>query len=681
MHSYIKKARIFSIILIGIELIALILMILMFFIDGFLPEAKNFILENHIFFIVIGLFLIVDWAYFLFTFAHIKKIRYKNNLKTANLFSETIQESLNFSKLGIVVVDDLQDVIWTNEVINQTDNSLLDKNLLDVLPKLRELQENTQEDMTVRLKLKDVVFDVTYVKSCNVYFFNNVNDYFNMYNYSIESALVLGIVKIDNYDELAKNQEETSDTISKIVTKINEYFSSYSTILRKYSNNSYFAICNYKSLVAMKADEFSILDTIKELANSEEVVPTLSIGFAHDFPSIPKLNEIVKETIDIAIARGGDQVVISKFAADLEFFGGRSEGIEKRNKVKVRIVADSIFSILKGAKNVLVMGHTDMDMDALGSCLGIKAIVDSLNPNNPIPCQIVYDSKLVERKARNAMSSSFSKEEVKAITISPKDALSKIGSKTILVCVDFHRPSLALSKEVLEKCDKTIVIDHHRRSEECIENTLYTYFEITASSASEQITELVYYSSINPPVVIPPSYSTIMLSGIFLDTNYYRSTTSGFRTFEASMLLRSFGADNVAADEFLKDEFEEHQLISKIVSTIQTPYRGIVYCANQDKNFITESVVLSKVAQQCINMKGISAAFAIGKIGDNEVKISARSDGHINVQLLCEKLGGGGHFTMAAAVIKSKTVDTVIQKLEDILRIYLDDARNNEGEE
>ena len=422
--------------------------------------------------------------------------------------------------------------------------------------------------------------------------------------------------------------------------------------------------------------QFNILDIVKEQATENELVPTLSIGFAHDFPSIYKLNEMALNAIDIAISRGGDQVVVSKYASDLEFFGGRSEGIEKRNKVKVRILADSLVSLLKNAKNVLVMGHKDMDMDALGSSLGVKAICDSIG----VPCHIIYESKLVEKKAKNAFISTFDKDESKEIALTPKEALSKVASKTILVCVDFHRPSLAMSKELLDKCDKVVVIDHHRRSEEFIDNPIFTYFEITASSASELITELINYSSNNPAITIPPSYATIMLAGIFLDTNYYRSTTSGFRTFEASMFLRNFGADNITADDFLKDDYEEHMMISEIISTMKTPYTGVAYCINP-KNQPIEQATLAKVANQCMSMRGISAAFSLGKISEGEVKVSARSDGNINVQLLCEKLGGGGHFTMAAAIIKTKDILEAVSILEDVLKIYLDDARKENQED
>lgn len=675
MQRYIKKIRIVSAILLSVEIILLAFLVSLYFFD-FIEGSKTFIESNYLIIVAGAFFLLVDWVYFTCIFHRLKKIRYKNNLSTANLFGETVKESLSFSRLGIIVVNDAHDIIWTNEIISQVDEHLLDKNILDIFPQLREFQEATDEEKIIKVKIKDIIFDVNFVKSSNVYFFKNVTDYDNLIKYSIEQAVVLGIVMIDNYEELAEGQEETSDTLSRVKTKINEYFKEYGVLLRKYSSNSYFAICNYDSLYKMKEDGFNILDIVKEQATENELVPTLSIGFAHDFPSIYKLNEMALNAIDIAISRGGDQVVVSKYASDLEFFGGRSEGIEKRNKVKVRILADSLVSLLKNAKNVLVMGHKEMDMDALGSSLGVKAICDSIG----VPCHIIYESKLVEKKAKNAFISTFDKDESKEIALTPKEALSKVASKTILVCVDFHRPSLAMSKELLDKCDKVVVIDHHRRSEEFIDNPIFTYFEITASSASELITELINYSSNNPAITIPPSYATIMLAGIFLDTNYYRSTTSGFRTFEASMFLRNFGADNITADDFLKDDYEEHMMISEIISTMKTPYTGVAYCINP-KNQPIEQATLAKVANQCMSMRGISAAFSLGKISEGEVKVSARSDGNINVQLLCEKLGGGGHFTMAAAIIKTKDILEAVSILEDVLKIYLDDARKENQED
>ena len=330
MQRYIKKIRILSAILLFIELVVLGILGSVFFLD-FIPGGKAFIDDNYLILVAVACFLLIDWIYFGLSFQRIKHIRYKNNLKTANLFGETIQESLSFSQLGIVVVNDLHDIIWTNEIINQVDEHLLDKNILDVFPQLREFQESNEEDKIIKVKIKDIIFDVNYVKSSNVYFFKNVTDYDNLIKYSIEQAVVLGIVMIDNYEEISEGQEETSDTLSRVKTKINEYFKEYGVLLRKYSSNSYFAICNYDSLHRMKEDNFAIIDIVKEQASDDELIPTLSIGFAHDFPSIYKLNEMALNAIDIAISRGGDQVVVSKYASDLEFFGGRSEAIEKRN--------------------------------------------------------------------------------------------------------------------------------------------------------------------------------------------------------------------------------------------------------------------------------------------------------------------------------------------------------------
>ena len=379
---------------------------------------------------------------------------------------------------------------------------------------------------------------------------------------------------------------------------------------------------------------------------------------------------MANSAVEIAMSRGGDQVVVSRYGQDLLFFGGKSEAQENRNKVKVRVMADSVLSLIRNSGNVIIMGHTMADMDAIGACLGMKAICEYCNK----PALIVYDQKFTERKTRGAITTTFSREDIAKIMVSPNDALDKVKTNTLVIVVDVHRPSMTMAPKVLEKATKVMVIDHHRRSEEFIETPVFAHIEPSASSSCELVAEFVHYASANPRIVIPSNYATIMLSGIFMDSNYFKAKTCGIRTFEASMILKEFGADNAAADDFLKDEFEEYTLITKIISTLKTPYYGVVYCV-ADEDDIIEPATLAKVGNQCLQMRGVNACFVIGKTGVNEVRISCRSDGSINVQLLAEKLNGGGHFTQSASTFKNMTIDRVESRLLDVLNEYLNDAR------
>lgn len=671
MKNLFKRIRNITLILFSLEIISFCMLFLFYYYD--VSNFKTILTTEIVFYIFIG-FEIFNILFFLLVLYRFYQRRYLNYLQTEEIFGNNIKQSFNFSRLGIVVVNDNQEIIWVNDILTEKGMNLIDENILDLFPSLREFQDNS-ETSEIKIKYNDKSFLVSYLKTANVYFFKDNTDLDNLYKYSKEQSIVLGIIMIDNYNDLKSDEESLSDLMANVKIKVLDYFKMYGVLLRKYSNDSYYAVCNYDSLIKMQEKGFEILDEVKTLGGETEITPTLSIGFAYDFPNVLKLNEMVNNAIDIAISRGGDQVVISKYGDDLQFYGGRSETIEKRNKVKVRVLADSLIALLKTSKNVFIMGHTNTDLDAIGSCLGILAICERFDLN----AKVVFDPKLADRNTKLAITSTFNKNEYNEIFITPKEALNKITSKTLLVCCDFHKPSLALSKELLNSVDKVLVIDHHRRSEEFIDNPIYTYIETSGSSASELVAELIKYSSINPEIKINPAYATLMLSGIFLDTNFYKSSVCGIRTFEASMVLKSFGADNLKADEFLKDDYEERLLISKIISTIKTPYTGVVYCLADQEMFI-DSDTLSKAANECEAMKGVNASFSIGRVDNKTIKISARSDGSINVQILCEKLGGGGHFNMAAATFNSTSISEAENLLLEYLRDYLDLARNTKSD-
>ena len=398
-------------------------------------------------------------------------------------------------------------------------------------------------------------------------------------------------------------------------------------------------------------DKFSLLENVRALESNLPTRPTLSIGLAYDENDVNKLNSMAEAAINIALSRGGDQVVVSQLNHDLLYFGGKTEAKEEKNKVGVRAIGNSLFSTISAASNVLVMGHDEADMDAIGSCLGILSMCLHIKKE----CQIIYDKKRVEKKAREAFSIILSDEEKKKWTVDSKDALEKIKNKTLLIVVDVHRPSMTMCPKAIEKAKQIVVIDHHRRSEEFVESPVLTYVDSSASSASELVTELIHYTQSNPPINIPTKFATLMLSGIYLDTNFFKSGAIGERTFEACMFLKNFNADSSLANEWLKDDWAEQSLITQILSTQKFPYNGIIYCtANEDQ--IVEQSLLAKVANQCLQIKDINACFVIGKIDETHVKISCRSNGSINVQLIAEKLGGGGHLSSAAVTIPNFSI-------------------------
>ncbi|MDD3938675.1 MAG: DHH family phosphoesterase, partial [Bacilli bacterium] len=617
-------------------------------------------------------FVVINVLFIWVMLIRLSKIRKKSDLKAAELIGNDVQEAYKSGMIGLVVVDENDIVLWTNDLFQERQIDLLDINILDWQPNLRELHD-ASPDVVVKIEVNSRNYDVKYLSDAGLYIFKDMTEYESIFEYSREQAPVLGIIMLDNYSDVAGNLDDANDVISKVKNLIFDYAKEYGVLLRRYRNDAYFALCNFTSLQRMKKDRFSLLEKVRELGAKEETPPTLSIGLAHDFPDVIKLNEMAGNAIDIAMSRGGDQVVVSKYGDELIFFGGKSEAQEKRNKVKVRVMADSVLSLIKNSSNVIIMGHTAMDMDALGACLGMRAICEYCNKSS----HIVYDPKLMERKAKFAFTGAFSREELARITISPSDSIDKVRSNTLVIVCDVHRPSLTMAPKLLEKATKVMVIDHHRRAEEFIESPVFSYVEPSASSTCELVTELIRYSSANPRIEISPTYATIMLSGVFLDTTYFKSKNTGIRTFEASMVLKEYGADNSVADDYLKDEFEEYSLVTKIISTLKTPHYGVVYCVAEEGELI-EVATLAKVANQCMQMKGVNAAFVIGNTDEKETRVSARSDGTINVQMLAEKMFGGGHFTSAGVTFKNGTIKKAEEKLLEVLNEYLNDARSQE---
>ena len=623
---------------------------------------------------VLGMLIILNAVLIVFLIFYFSILRKKTDLKAAELIGQDIVEAYNFGMIGLAVVNEENVVLWVNDLFKDRQIDILDMNILEWRPELKELSEGAQT-ATVKILLNTRTYSVKYLKDANLYIFKDTTDLETITNFSRNQSTVVGQIVIDNYSEITSAGDDTTDIMSTVRTLIMDYCKEHGVLLRKIRNDAYFALCNYESLSQMEKDKFSLLDEIRKAGKNEINPPTISVGVAYDFPDIIKLNEMAGNAIEIAMGRGGDQVVVSQYGQELVFFGGKTAAQENRNKVKVRVLGDSVISLIKNANNVIVMGHTMMDMDALGACLGIKAICEHCGKE----ALIVYDSKKTERKAKAAINTSFEKGEAPFLVNEAK-ALSELKSNTLVVLCDCQKPSMTMSPKIIEKAAKIMVLDHHRRGEEFVESPIFANIDPSASSTSEIIAEFVYYSTENPRITIPEKYATIMLSGIFLDSNYFKNTASGSKTFEASMILKEFGADNTEADNFLKDEFEEITLVNKIIGTLKTPYYGVVYCVADEEDII-ESAALAKVANQCMEMKGVNAAFVVGRTGANEVKISARSDGSVNVQLIAEKLNGGGHFGQAAALFNDITVSQAETKLLNVLSDYIGEARNKEVEE
>ena len=667
MKKRINAVRLIAFLTIFIEIAILVIFTIFYFNNLF--GFKDMVAPEHI---IIGSVSFIAFNIILLWVSTIRisSYRHRTDLKAAEVIGSDVQEAYNFAMIGLVVTDENDIVIWDNDLFKERHLEIIDLNIFEWQPKLRELKENINSERVVKLVINNRNYEVKFLSDAGLWIFKDTTDYESIYSYSKLQAPVVGILSMDNYDEVIKGDDDYNDTITKAKDKIFEYASKYGVLLRKFKDSNYLMLCNFNAYSKMRDDNFSIVDTVRNISFGEDIPLTLSIGIARDFPDVVKLNELANSALDIAMSRGGDQVVVNVYGKEMEFYGGKTEAQEKRSRVKIRVLADSLTNLIKNASNVLIMGHTNMDMDALGSCLGVKAICERMN----VPAKIVVDLKATESKTRAALTSSFNREQLEELVVNSKDAISLIKGDTLVVVCDVHIPSMVMAPDILEHTNKVVVIDHHRRAEEYIESPVFNYIDPAASSASELITEFIRFASISPRIELNSTYATIMLSGIFLDSGFYKSKNTGIRTFEASTILKEFGADNSIADDLLKDDYEEYLETTNIVSNIKTADYGVVYAiANPERIYDTSSI--AKAANTCLNMKGIHASFVIGRTSGKEIKISARSDGLINVSKLCEKLGGGGHFTSAAVTFLKSDVKDVEEMLLNVIHKHLSEAK------
>ena len=676
MTKSLKFLKIFSFALLFIEISLFAIFFVLFFLNPF--DIQKF-LGEHILIVVIPLvalclFNLLTTFIAIINFTH---ARTKSSLKAADLLGDDVQEAYNFGMVGLVIVDENKNVLWVNELFRERKIDILDANIIEWLPQLNDLEDAGSETI-IRVLVNNNYYDVKYLADARLYIFKDVTEFENLTQYSAREAVVVGFMLIDSYSSITENADDANDIISRVRNTIFEYTKEYGVAIQRTKSDTYFFVCNHESLQRMEADKFSILDKVRDIPEKQGVTPTISIGIAHGFPSITKLRDMASGALETCTARGGDQVVISKYGEDLKYFGGRTSSTETRNKVKVRIVASTLVSLIRSSNYILIMGHTGTDLDAIGSCLGVKAICDHLNKQSAV----VYNPRVTESKTRGAMTSSFTRENLAKIVVSPQEAIEKAKEKknVLLVVCDVHNPEMVIEPKLVDMIDKIAIIDHHRKSEKFIENNVFAHIDTGASSATEIVTEFIYYAFDNPRIKLQSSFATIMLAGIFLDSNHFKSKITNANTFEASMVLEEYGADSYKADDFLKDEYEEYALVTKIAANMTAPFYGVVV-AKADDNDVVESAVLAKVANQLMAMKGINAAFVIGKIDEKTIKISCRSDGSISVQLLAEKMGGGGHQHSAATVFENSTIEQAEDRLLEVLKEHLSDAKVLIGED
>ena len=481
-----------------------------------------------------------------------------------------------------------------------------------------------------------------------------------------DSKSCVGIIMIDNYEENMQmlESEEKAQYIAEIDKVIYEWTNETNGILIKSDRDRYIYIFEQRYLEKIKEDKFSLLDKIKELDPKQKVQFTLSIAISNEGEVDKDKFKSAQTAMDIVLGRGGDQAVVRQ--NDIyKFFGGRAQEVEKRTKVKARVVAHALENLIKESSKVMVMGHMNPDIDAMGSAIGIYRLAKSLDKN-------AYIISSNTASLQNFRESLTEEPEYEDVIISKEVAEENIDEDTLLVVVDTHKVNYVESEEVLKKASKIVIIDHHRRSADYIENATLTFQEVYASSAAELVTELLQYAEVN--VELKKIEAEALYAGIMMDTKSFTFKT-GVRTFEAAAYLRKCGVDIIRVKKWFQSDLESFNKIADIVrkAEIVNDSIAIALCDGEKSKDI--SLLCAKAADELLTISDVTASFVLGDTGE-KVCISGRSIGDINVQVILEKLGGGGHITLAGAQVEGMTLEEVKQELIIRINEYFTEIEN-----
>ncbi|HIT70905.1 MAG TPA: DHH family phosphoesterase [Candidatus Scatovivens faecipullorum] len=485
------------------------------------------------------------------------------------------------------------------------------------------------------------------------------NELFDLYN---KSKTCIGIAMIDNYEELIQRilPEKKIELLAKIEKEIIEWITRTGGLIIKTERDHFAFVFEQQYLSEFEKERFNILDKVKTIELDDGKIPiTLSIAVSNDGKNNYEKYKSALTAMDIVLGRGGDQAVVRK-NGKYKFYGGKTLEVEKRTKVKARTISQSISKAILESDNVVIMGHKNIDIDAIGSALGLYRLSKTLEKE----CYIISEpqGKSLEKFLDNLQKL----EQYKGVIISEEDSAEIIKENTLLIVVDTHKTSYVEFPDILDKIERKIVIDHHRKAPDCIENTLVSFHEVYASSTAELVTEIVQYAQDNVELTLIEAES--LYGGIMVDTKDFTFKT-GVRTFEAAAYLRKYGVDIIRVKKWFQADLESYNKIANIVRNVEI-HNDTIAIAIYDEENENGNLICAKAADELLTISDITASFVMTKIGE-KVFISGRSIGDINVQVILEKLGGGGHITLAGAQLEGVSVEKAKEDLIEKIEEYL----------
>ncbi|MCE0453989.1 MULTISPECIES: DHH family phosphoesterase [Staphylococcus] len=561
--------------------------------------------------------------------------------------------------IGMVVLDADDHIEWINQYMSEhLETNVISEPVNEVFPNILKQLEKVQE---VEIEHGQYHYHVRHSEEESCLYFFDITDEVQTNELYEESKPIIATLFLDNYDEITQNMNDTQRSeINSMVTRvISRWASEYNIYFKRYNSDQFVAYLNQKILAEIEESNFEILSQLREKSVGYRAQLTLSIGVGEGTENLIDLGELSQSGLDLALGRGGDQVAIKNMNGNVRFYGGKTDPMEKRTRVRARVISHALKDILTEGDKVIIMGHKRPDLDAIGAAIGVSRFALM----NNLEAYVVLNEEDIDPTLRRVMDEIDKKPELKERFVTSDEAWDMMTSKSTIVVVDTHKPEMVLDENILNKANRKVVIDHHRRGESFISNPLLVYMEPYASSTAELVTELLEYQPTEQRLT--RLESTVMYAGIIVDTRNFTLRT-GSRTFDAASYLRAHGADTILTQHFLKDDVDTYINRSELIRTVEVQDNGIAIAHGSNEK-IYHPVTVAQAADELLSLEGIEASYVVAKREDNLIGISARSLGSINVQLTMEALGGGGHLTNAATQLKGLSIEEAIEQLQQAI--------------
>ena len=627
---------------------------------------NNLVTIACLFFLVVAFLLLFYFQKKSYQKTEIEQIQYVNHQAEDSLSSLLEQMPVGVVKLNM----ESSEIEWFNpyaELMLTTEDGEID------LPQVQEIIKTSISSPGIYANVGEKRYAVHLDRNSGVLYFFDVSGEYEATVELVTSRPVIGIISVDNYDDLENETSESdiSHINSFVANFVSEFTGKYQMFSRRVTMDRFYLFTDYTVLEQLMQDKFSVIDTFREEAKQRDLALTMSMGFSYGDGDHESIGKVALSNLNLAEVRGGDQVVVKENDETKNpiYFGGGSAASIKRTRTRTRAMMTAISEKLKSVDCVFVVGHKNLDMDALGSAVGMQLFSSNVLDES----YVVYDPEQMSPDIHRAIQ--FLENEGVTKLLPLNQAMEMVTNRSLLVMVDHSKTALTLSKEFYDLFTQTIVIDHHRRDQDFPENAVITYIESGASSASELVTELIQFQN-SKKARLSRIQASVLMGGMMLDTKNFTSRVTS-RTFDVASYLRTRGSDSIVIQELAATDFEEYRLVNELILQGQAVQPSILVAQAKD-NKEYDIVVISKAADTMLAMSGIEASFVIAKNSQGDISISARSRSKINVQRIMEELGGGGHFNLAAARLTDMTLQEAADKLKTVIS---NEIREEETEE